>query len=233
VSFSLKGKRKVQVRVAVIDDHPMFREGVAQTIKASEALELVGVGANFDDAVRLVSEARPDVILLDIEMPGGGLEATRTIAALGTGAKIVILTGSESEEHVSAALSAGASAYVLKGVSGSDLLRTILAVHKGDTYVTPDLAARMLRSFSQRTVEKKSEKDISTLTPREEDILDCLVTGQTNKEIAIRLKIGEKTVKHYMTNIMHKLQVRNRVEAALKARRRLPGLGSGRERHGG
>ena len=217
----------MQIRVAVIDDHPLFREGVAQTIRGGEGLDLVAVGASGDDALRIARELRPDVMLLDIELPGGGIEAARAIATLQLGTRIIILTASEDEDHVSTALGAGASGYVLKGISGFDLVRTILAVHDGNTYITPDLAARMLRNFNKRTTEKKVEKDVCALTPREEDILDCLATGQTNKEIAIRLNIGEKTVKHYMTNIMHKLQVRNRVEAALKARMRAANAAQG------
>jgi two-component system nitrate/nitrite response regulator NarL len=211
---------KPPIRIAVIDDHPLFREGVAQILKAHEALDLVAVGGSRDDAVRIAREAAPDVMLLDIHLPGGGLEAARMIMDLQAGIKIVILTASEEEEHVSGALEAGASGYVLKGISGIELVRTVQAVQNGDTYVTPDLAARMLKAINRRPAEKKPEKDLFALTPREEDILDCVSIGQTNKEIAIRLKIGEKTVKHYMTNIMHKLQVRNRVEAALKAKHR-------------
>jgi two-component system, NarL family, nitrate/nitrite response regulator NarL len=207
------------VRVAVVDDHPLFREGVAGGVKASPELDLVAVGASRDDAVRIAQDMAPDVVLLDIQLPGSGLEAARAIVALGRGTRVVMLTASEQEEDVSAALETGASGYILKGISAADLVRTVLAVHKGNTYVTPDLAARMLRSLNRRA-ERKPEKDICSLTPREEDILDCVAIGQTNKEIAIRLNIGEKTVKHYMTNIMHKLQVRNRVEAALKAKGR-------------
>lgn len=207
------------ILVAVIDDHPLFREGVAQTLQASTALQIVGVGANHTDALRIAKETAPDVMLLDIQLPGGGLEAARAIASLHTKTRIIILTASEEEEHVATALEAGASGYVLKGISGNELIRTVLAVHAGDTYVTPDLAARMLKSLKRAAVQKP-ERDVFSLTPREEDILDCVAVGQTNKEIAIRLNIGEKTVKHYMTNIMHKLQVRNRVEAALKAKSR-------------
>lgn len=208
------------VHIAVVDDHPLFREGVAQTLNACEELNVVAVGATLDDAVRIVKDMRPHVILLDIQLPGGGIEAARIIAGLHAETRVVILTASESEEHVSAALEAGASGYVLKGISGGELARTVLAVHNGDTYVTPDLAARMLKGIKQRTDSKKGERDLCSLTPREENILDCVAIGQTNKEIANRLNIGEKTVKHYMTNIMHKLQVRNRVEAALKAKGR-------------
>ena len=209
-----------RIRVAVVDDHPLFRDGVIQTFDSSDELDLVAMGASRDDAVQIVKEIGPDVLLLDIQLPGGGIEAAQVIAGLACSTKIIILTASENEEDVSAALEAGACGYVLKGISGRDLVRTVRAVQNGDTYVTPSLAARMLKTIHGRTTSYKAEKTVFMLTPREEDILDCVAVGQTNKEIAIQLNISEKTVKHYMTTIMHKLQVRNRVEAALKARQR-------------
>jgi DNA-binding NarL/FixJ family response regulator len=216
-----KGCEMLQrIRVAVVDDHPLFREGVIQTFCKNEGFDLVAIGASRDDAVRIAKGADVDVMLLDIQLPGGGIEAAQIISALPSHTKIIMLTASESEDHVSAALEAGACGYILKGISGRDLALTVRAVQNGDTYVTPDLAARMLKSIHRRPVAAKPEPAMFTLTPREEDILDCVAIGQTNKEIAIKLNISEKTVKHYMTTIMHKLCVRNRVEAAVKARLR-------------
>lgn len=209
-----------RIRVAVVDDHPLFREGVVQVFDNCEELQLIATGASRDDAVQIVKRDDPDVMLLDIQLPGGGLEAAKLISALSTNTKIVMLTASESEEDVSAALEAGACGYVLKGISGRDLISLIRAIQNGDTYVTPELAARMLKSLHGRPSRQKNEGPMFVLTPREEDILECVGVGHTNKEIALRLNISEKTVKHYMTTIMHKLQVRNRVEAALKARQR-------------
>jgi len=209
-----------RIRVAVVDDHPLFREGVIQTFCKSEGFDLVAMGATRDDAVQIAKGADVDVMLLDIQLPGGGIEAAQIINSLPSHTKIIMLTASESEDHVSAALEAGACGYVLKGISGRDLALTVRAVQNGDTYVTPALAARMLKSIHRRPVASKAEPAMFTLTPREEDILDCVAVGQTNKEIAIKLNISEKTVKHYMTTIMHKLHVRNRVEAAVKARLR-------------
>jgi two-component system, NarL family, nitrate/nitrite response regulator NarL len=209
-----------RIRVAVVDDHPLFRDGVIQTFDNSEELDLVAMGASGEDAIQIVKNVGPDVLLLDIQLPGGGIEAAQMIATLASHTKIIILTASESEDDVSAALEAGACGYILKGISGRDLVRTVRAVQNGDTYVTPSLAARMLKSIHRKPVAPKAEKTVFVLTPREEDILDCVAIGQTNKEIAINLNISEKTVKHYMTTIMHKLQVRNRVEAALKAKQR-------------
>ena len=209
-----------RIRVAVVDDHPLFREGVVQTFCKTEGFDLVAVGATCDDAVQIAKTAAVDVMLLDIQLPGGGIEAAQLIVALPSQTKIIMLTASESEDHVSAALEAGACGYVLKGISGRDLTLTVRAVQNGDTYVTPALAARMLKSIHRRPIAPKPEPVMFTLTPREEDILDCVSVGQTNKETANKLKISEKTVKHYMTTIMHKLHVRNRVEAAVKARLR-------------
>jgi two-component system nitrate/nitrite response regulator NarL len=210
-----------RIRVAVVDDHPLFRDGVTHTFRNSEELDLVAMGGSRDDAVRIVKEEKPDVLLLDIQLPGGGIEAAQLIAGMSCKTKVVMLTASENESDVSAALESGACGYVVKGISGSDLIHTVCAVQKGDIYITPALAARMLKSnIARRTARNESEKAAFVLTPREEGILNCVSIGQTNKEIAIALNISEKTVKHYMTTIMHKLQVRNRVEAALKAKQR-------------
>jgi DNA-binding NarL/FixJ family response regulator len=210
-----------RIRVAVVDDHPLFRDGVTHTFRNSDELDLVAMGGSRDDAVRIVKEEKPDVLLLDIQLPGGGIEAAQLIAGMSCKTKVVMLTASENESDVSAALESGACGYVVKGISGNDLIHTICAVQKGDIYITPALAARMLKSnIARRTARNESEKAAFVLTPREEGILNCVSIGQTNKEIAIALNISEKTVKHYMTTIMHKLQVRNRVEAALKAKQR-------------
>ena len=203
------------VRVAVVDDHPLFREGVAGAVKASPELDLVGVGACRGRRGSHRPGMAPDVVLLDIELPGSGLEAARAVLGLGRGTRVVMLTASEQEEDVSAALETGASGYILKGISAADLGAHRASGAQGEyrRHVGSPPRACCAASTGANASRKK---DICSLTPREEDILDCVAIGQTNKEIAIRLNIGEKTIKHYMSNIMHKLQVRNRVEAALK-----------------
>jgi two-component system nitrate/nitrite response regulator NarL len=203
------------IRVAVIDDHPLFREGVAHTIQRSGALEVIGEGATADDAIRIAKAELPDIVLLDVNMPGGGVEAARAISNVCPVIKIIMLTVSESEEHVHQAMEAGVRGYVLKGTSGLELVNTLRAVARGEYYVTPRLAARIL-ALSKRPAKAAEQEDaFPDLTKREEQILDRVARGLTNKEIAKDLQISEKTVKHYMTNIMQKLQVRNRVEAAL------------------
>lgn len=204
-----------RIRVAVVDDHPLFREGVAYTIRSSKVLEVVAEGATAEDAIRIAKDELPDIVLLDVSMPGGGIEAARAIARSCPVVKMIMLTVSESEEHVAQALEAGAHGYVLKGTSGSELVSTMRAVSRGESYVTPGLAARLLTLSKRPPRSAASHSDLTELTRREEQILDHVGRGLTNKEIAKALIISEKTVKHYMTNIMQKLHVRNRVEAIL------------------
>lgn len=205
-----------RIRVVVVDDHPLFREGVAHTLRGANFLELVGEGSTADDAVRIAKAELPNIVLLDVSMPGGGIEAARAIAHACPVVKTMMLTVSESEEHVAQALDAGAQGYLLKGTSGLELIAAMRSVARGNSYVSPRLAGRLL-TLSRRQSGNGGAKptELADLTKREEQILDHVAQGRTNKEIAIQLKIGEKTVKHYMTNIMQKLQVRNRVEAVL------------------
>jgi two-component system, NarL family, nitrate/nitrite response regulator NarL len=209
-----------RIRVAVVDDHPLFREGVAHVIRNSDVLEMVGEGATAADAMRIAKEKLPDIILLDVKMPGGGIEAARVIARVCPVVKMIMLTVSESEDHVTQALEAGAHGYVLKGTSSSELVNTLCAVSRGESYVTPGLAARLLTLLQRRPTAPAHHHDLPELTERENQVLDHVARGLTNKEIAKDFDLSEKTVKHYMTNIMQKLHARNRVEAVLALQRR-------------
>ena len=208
------------IRVAVVDDHPLFREGVSSIFSRSERHSIVALGGNADDAVNIAREYMPDVMLIDIKMPGGGLDAVRQISEICPAVKVVMLTSSEQEDDVSRGLSLGARGYVLKGIGARELIDTVSQIVNGGTYVSPQLAAQILINAKQPKAASKSDSAVSTLTRREEQILEQVADGLTNKEIARDLEISEKTVKHYMTNIMQKLQVRNRVEAALICRSR-------------
>ena len=208
-------------RIAVVDDHPLFREGVSFTLRSAPDLEVVAEGASGPDAIRIVAEHAPVIILLDVSMPGGGIEAAREIRRISPDTKIIMLTVSESENDVTAAMQAGANGYILKGSSGPELLQIVRSVRNGEMYVTPTLAARLLVQMKQPAA--RPDQDIDALTYRENQILQLLGRGLTNKEIAIGLKLTEKTVKHYMTDVLQKLKVRNRVEAALIARQPLNG----------
>ena len=209
-----------RIHVVVVDDHPLFREGVAATLESAEDIEVVGQGSSAEDALRLARDQMPDVLLLDVSMAGGGINATRAIANAYPVIKIIMLTVSEKEEDVLGSLKAGARGYILKGVTARELVRIVKAVYDGESYVTPTLAASLLTEWSGEASPGRGPADpFGDLTEREHDILELLATGSSNKEIATRLGLSEKTVKHYVTNILQKLQVRNRVEAALLAQK--------------
>jgi DNA-binding NarL/FixJ family response regulator len=214
-----------RLRVGIIDDHPLFREGVVHTLRSARMLDVVGEGGTADDAVRIAKEELPDILLLDVSMPGGGIEAARSIARVCPVVKMIMLTVSENEDDVAQALEAGAKGYVLKGTSGPELLKTMFAISRGESYVTPELAARLLTHAVRQ--EPSRPAGLPELTDRETQILAQVARGFTNKEIARGLSLSEKTVKHHMTNVMQKLQVRNRVEAAMLFRKQGGAAGNG------
>ena len=211
-----------KITVVIADDHTLFREGLAGIIGGTEDFEVVGQGGSMQEAVQLARDLLPDIILLDIDMPGGGLEAARRIAEELPVTRIVVLTSSEEDDHLIGALKIGARAYILKGVAARELIRILRAVWMGESYVPPILAASLLLEMREaHSQQKKPAGPLDELTPRERQILEGLAAGLSNKEIGEQLFLSEKTVKHYMTNILQKLQVRNRVEAALLAQKEM------------
>lgn len=207
-----------RIRIAVADDHPLYREGVARSLADDAAFAVVGQAADADAAVDLVQRLAPDIVLLDISMPaGGGISALRRIMALPAPPKVAMLTVSEDDDDVMQALKAGAVGYILKGVGSRELLSIVRDVARGQSYVSPTLAARIL-SAMREGAERRSGNPMDDLSKREEDILKLVAEGKSNKEVGRALDLQEKTVKHYMTAILQKLHVRNRVEAAVMAR---------------
>lgn len=204
-------------RVILADDHPIFRDGLINSIEETGTFEVVGVGGSADEAVELAQTHRPDIALLDLSMPGNGINAAKLIAQAGTAKSIAMLTVSEDGEDVTAAMQAGAVGYILKGVSASELRGVLTKLAAGEAHVSPGLAAEMLRIMQDKSQHERPP--IEDLTKREEDILRGVAAGKSNKEIGTDLKLQEKTVKHYMTIILSKLQARNRVEAALIAQK--------------
>jgi two-component system, NarL family, nitrate/nitrite response regulator NarL len=206
------------ISIVVVDDHPLLREGVSSTLAAVAEFEVVAQGESYHDAVSIAHEQMPDIILLDISMPGGGVEAAQEIHQALPSIKLVMLTASEDEQDVMSALQAGANAYILKGIGGNELIDIVRRVSTGETFITPSLASSiLLHSYNQKPEREHSL--IDKLNERESSILKALERGLTNKEIAEELCLSEKTIKHYMTNILQKLQVKNRVEAALLAQK--------------
>jgi len=209
---------KEKIRLVIIDDHPIFREGVASILGSEPDIEIVGQGTSADDAIRLTRDFLPDVLLLDINMPGGGLQAAQVISISYPVVKIIILTGSDDKDVVVSALKAGAQAYVLKGVAARELNGILHMVYEGEGYVSPSLAAHLLSEITSPHRQQPAVKDnFDDLTEREMQILQLIAVGTSNKEIGQKLFLTEKTIKHYVTNILQKLHVRNRVQAALLA----------------
>lgn len=204
------------IRILVADDHPIFRDGVVKSLEETGEFRVVATATSAQEAVLLSEQKRPDIALLDLSMPGGGLAAAESIAKAGTAKHIAMLTVSEEDENVADALRFGAIAYILKGVSANELRNVLKGVAKSEPHVSPALASKVL-TFMSRTDQSKEASPVDDLTKREEDILRLVATGQSNKEVAATLGLQEKTVKHYMTVIMGKLHARNRVEAALIA----------------
>lgn len=202
------------IDVLVVDDHPLFRQGVVSSLAREPGIVVVGEAASGEDALRLAQELLPDIVLLDISMPGwNGLVTAERIATACPATAIVMLTVSDDQDKLLAAFKAGARAYVLKGVSAGELARVVRTVVAGDAYVSPSLASEMLVSLTR----SRAPDPLQELTARERQILELIGTGLTNRAIGERLSLSEKTVKHYVTNILQKLQVRSRVEAALYA----------------
>jgi DNA-binding NarL/FixJ family response regulator len=211
-----------RIRALVVDDHPLLREGVVRSLDSEEDFEVVAEASTGEEALELATDLVPDLVVMDLAMPGiGGIEATERIAAASPAAAILILTVSEDGDDLLAALKAGAHGYVLKGISADGLLHAARVVSHGDVYVTPTMANRILHAMTSEEVVDPFD----ALSSREAEILELLGAGLTNREIGERLFLAEKTVKHYMTNILRKLHVRSRVEAALLAQRRELGDG--------
>lgn len=204
------------ISIVVVDDHPLFREGVVSTLQESGFFDVVAQAGTLEDAVIAAEKHLPDLLLLDVSMPGGGIETAREITRQVPIVKIIMLTVSEQEDDVQQALKAQARGYILKGVVSSELISILKDIHNGDSYISPNLAANLLKRSSDRDRKAATIEDFD-LNDRERQILEKLADGMSNREIADDIYLSEKTVKHYMTNIMHKLHVSNRVQAAIKA----------------
>jgi two-component system nitrate/nitrite response regulator NarL len=204
------------IDILVVDDHPLFRQGVVHSLQMDPDFKVVGETSSGEEALALARTLMPDVVLLDVNMPGwSGIVTAEKIAMACPAAAIVMLTGSDDKDKLLAALKAGARGYVLKGVSAKELASVVRSAMAGEVYVSPSIAAEMLVSLTKGT----APDPLQELTDREREILSLIGTGLTNREIGDRIFLSEKTIKHYVTNILQKLQVRSRVEAALLANR--------------
>jgi two-component system nitrate/nitrite response regulator NarL len=205
-----------EIRVVIADDHPIYREGVARTLDDSPGIVVVGQAQNGEEAVDLTRKLRPDLVLLDISMPkGGGIGALTAIQKLDDPPHVAILTGSEDHEDLATAMKMGALGYVLKGIGAGELTALVRTLAEGQPYVSPGIAGRFL---GRAAPDAPKPNPFADLTKREETILRLVAKGYSNREVGEALELQEKTVKHYMTSILQKLNLRNRVEAAVQAR---------------
>jgi two-component system nitrate/nitrite response regulator NarL len=203
-----------QIRILIVDDHPLFRAGVAHSLGVEPDFTVIGQAENGEDGIDLAKTLRPDVVMPDVSMPGiDGIATAARIAAALPETRIIMLTVSENEDSLMAALKAGAHGYVLKGVSSIELRAIIRRVAGGEAYVTPLLAGKMLTELSRPSGPAYLEE----LTKREVEVLELLSQGLANREIGERLHLAEKTIKHHISGILQKLQVRSRTEAAIIA----------------
>jgi len=192
----------------------MFRTGVVQTVAASDHFQIVAEGETAADARRVVRDLAPDILLLDICLPENGFDAVRDISKIFPPCRIVVLTAIDDALSVSNALALGVKGYVLKGVSGSELINALQTIHSGLPFLTPELASRLLIDTRGGPPFRPLEtKPLERLTYREKQVLDRLSKGMTNDEIAKNLGLNIKTIKSYITQVFRKLKVNNRVQA--------------------
>jgi DNA-binding NarL/FixJ family response regulator len=206
------------LRVLIADDHPLFRNGMRALLASVPDIEVVGEAATGDEVISRAAELQPDLILMDLQMPGtGGVEATRFILQTSPHVRILIITMFEDEDSVFAALRAGAHGYVLKGANPDEMLRAIRAVGSGEAIFSPAIAQRLLDYFaaSRSGIPPPAFPE---LTDREREILLLITRGRSNPEIARQLDVALKTVRNHVSNIFSKLQVTDRTEAIMRAR---------------
>lgn len=203
-------------RVVVVEDHPIFREGLTQCLAAERDFEVVGEwSTGLIEPARLAA-LRPDLVLMDVELPGrSGIEVTQDLRAALPDLRVVMLTAFANADLLFAAMQAGAVGYVLKDTPAAELVSTLRRIGGGEHVLMPDVASRVLREFRARATPRHTS--LAQLSPREEEVLKLLATGETNRQIARRLFVSEETVKSHVAAILRKLEVSDRTRAAVVA----------------
>jgi DNA-binding NarL/FixJ family response regulator len=210
------------IRVLLVEDHALFRKAVAQLLRTQPDFELVGEAESGPEALQQATAVMPDVILMDIRLPEmDGLEATRRVKALHPNVRIVILTASDADDTLFEAIRSGAQGYLLKEVDAETFFRTVRAVARGEAYLPGPLAAKVLAEIARPAGQASlGSPGPPRLSPREETVLELVAQGKTNKEIASAVSLAENTVKNHLRNILEKLHLENRVQAATYALRK-------------
>jgi len=205
------------VRVLIADDHPLFRDGLAALLRAAPDTELAGAAATGTEAVVLASQVRPDVVLMDLRLPGlNGIEATRQIVADSPHTAVVVLTMFDDDDSVFAALRAGARGYLLKGADQDEIRRAVQAAAAGEAIFGAGIASRVLAYFTAQPT--LAPAPFPQLTEREREVIELVAQGRSNAMIAARLQLSQKTIRNNVSNILAKLQVADRAQAIIRAR---------------
>ena len=207
------------LRIVVVDDHPVYRGGMQTLFSTVEDVDVVGVAGSGEEAVRVCDDLLPDVVVMDLNMPGmSGVEATRAITGAHPSVGVLVLTMYDDDESVFSALRAGARGYLLKGSDQAEIERGVRAVAAGQAIFAPAMAVRIAEWFSGRQQVSPSRVPFDALTPREDEVLQLLATGRNNAAIARELFLSEKTVRNHVSNIFLKLQAADRAETIVRAR---------------
>ena len=210
-----------KIKVLVVDDHPIVREGICALLAVVGDVEVVAEAANGNEAIDMVRELQPDVVLMDIAMPiMGGLEATRRICREFPKTKVLILTQYDDKEYVLPVIEAGASGFVSKADASSELISGIRSVYRGDSYLSPPAAKLLVEGYRFKAGSRVSKDPYDRLTDRERDVLKLMAEGRTNQEIANILVISRKTVEGHKSNLMAKLDIHNQTELVKYALRK-------------
>jgi NarL family two-component system response regulator LiaR len=205
------------IRVVLCEDHLITRQGIRRLLEDEKGLEVVGEASNGEEVIQLVNEIKPDVILMDVAMPKlNGIEATRQIKIISPKTSILILSAYDDDEYVFALLKAGANGYLLKNVSGSELVRAIKTVHRGDPVLNPGVAKKVVNYFRLGEAKSATAEDTAQLSERELSIIRLAAKGLTNKDIAENLHLSYRTVEGHLRDIFNKLGVGSRTEAVLQ-----------------
>lgn len=209
----------IKIRVLIADDHIMVRQGITQILELENDICVVSQASNGEEAIKLALEYKPDVILMDINMPGiNGLQAIKELKQdSSTKFKVIVLTIHQDREYLFKTIQMGAEGYVLKDAEPSVLVDAIRSVYNGQTYIQPNMTKELVREFNRVTLHEKDKNEEGNLTSREIEVLELIAEGMINKEIAKQLYISEKTVKNHVSNIFKKLNVSDRTQAAIYA----------------
>jgi DNA-binding NarL/FixJ family response regulator len=199
------------IRILLADDHPVVRDGLAAMLGTAADLEVVGLAGSGTEALAEIAELRPDIVLLDLEMPGAnGVEVTERLSKELPAVGVIVFTAFDRDEQILAAIKAGARGYLLKGAPRDEIFRAIRTVHAGGSLIEPVVASKLLRRMQEN----------SALTAREREVLHLVAIGRANKQIANQLSVSERTIKFHVSSILAKLDARNRTEAIATARER-------------